>query len=242
MGSHIQLCGRVVATIDGVRIEGALPGRQGKLLFAYLTLQRTRPVTRDELVEAVWPHGLPAAPESALAALLSKLRRLVPVEGRAEVRLALPEPAFVDVEAAKEAIHRAESAIRREQWAEAWGPARVALHTAARGFLPGEDMPWADEVRSHLEDVRLRALECLGRSSLGLGGAELDGAKRSAATLIELAPVRESGYRMLMEALAAEGNPAEALLVYERLRTRLRDDLGIAPGPVTQELHRSLLG
>ena len=32
-----------------------------------------------------------------------------------------------------------------------------------------------------------------------------------------------------MEALDREGNGAEALLVYEELRTRLREELGITP-------------
>ena len=38
-----------------------------------------------------------------------------------------------------------------------------------------------------------------------------------------------------MEALAARGNPAEALGVYEELRTLLREELGTAPSPATQE-------
>ena len=33
-----------------------------------------------------------------------------------------------------------------------------------------------------------------------------------------------------MEALAAQGNTAEALRVYDDLRCRLRDELGTAPG------------
>jgi DNA-binding SARP family transcriptional activator len=47
---------------------------------------------------------------------------------------------------------------------------------------------------------------------------------------------------MLMRALAAEGNDAEALGVYERLRVCLREDLGAVPSAATQQLHRSLLG
>lgn len=242
MGSRIQLCGRITAELDGARAEDALPGRQGRLLFAFLVLNRRRPVPRDELVEALWPGELPAAPESALAALLSKLRKVVPVEGRAEPAVALPEPAWVDLEAADEAIHRAETATRLGRWADAWGPGRVALHVARRGFLPGEDLPWADEVRGRLGDLELRALECLAASSLGLGGTELDTARRSAQALLELAPLRESGYRHLMRVLAEEGNVAEALAVYERLRTRLRDELGVSPSPVTQDLYKTLLG
>jgi DNA-binding SARP family transcriptional activator len=44
-----------------------------------------------------------------------------------------------------------------------------------------------------------------------------------------------------MRVLAAGGNVAEALRVYEELRVRLRDELGIAPGGAIQEVHRSLL-
>jgi DNA-binding SARP family transcriptional activator len=45
-----------------------------------------------------------------------------------------------------------------------------------------------------------------------------------------------------MKALGARGNTAEALLVYDALRTRLRDELGAAPSAETQQLHRRLLG
>jgi DNA-binding SARP family transcriptional activator len=45
-----------------------------------------------------------------------------------------------------------------------------------------------------------------------------------------------------MRALERTGNSAEALRVYEQLRTRLRDDLGIAPSAETLRLHAELLG
>ena len=64
----------------------------------------------------------------------------------------------------------------------------------------------------------------------------------SGRQLVALEPYRESGYRILMAALDREGNSAEALLVYEALRTKLRSELGINPSQPTQELHRRLLG
>lgn len=241
----IQLCGHTAVVLDGRRIEDELPGRQGRVLFTFLAVNRLRASSRGELVEALWPHQLPARSDGALSALLSKLRRALGpdlVEGRSELRLVLPAGTVVDLETAGEAIHRAESAIRRGAWAAAWGPARVALHTANRGFLPGVDAPWADDVRRHLADMRLRAHECVARSGLGLGGAELDSALRSGRSLVELAPLRESGYRLLMQALEAEGNTAEALAVYDGPRTLLREELGTAPGQPTQELYKTLLG
>ena len=52
---------------------------------------------------------------------------------------------------------------------------------------------------------------------------------------------RETGYSLLMQALAARGNVAEALQVYERARTVFRDELGIPPGPVIHDIHAALL-
>jgi hypothetical protein len=46
----VFLTGRVAVTTDGAVIDEAqLGGRQGRLLFAYLVAERSRPVPRDEL-------------------------------------------------------------------------------------------------------------------------------------------------------------------------------------------------
>jgi SARP family transcriptional regulator, regulator of embCAB operon len=221
-----------------------LPGRQGRLLFAYLVASHPRPVTRDELKDALWGHDVPAACDSVLSAVLSRLRHALGhdfVRGRTEISLALPPDAWIDLEAAREAIHRAECAVESTAWTEAWGPARVALNVSRRDFLSGEDAPWIDERRRFLRDINVRALECVARVGLGIGGLELVDAERSARALVELEPYRESGYRLLMEVLAAEGNDADALRIYDHLRRLLREELGAAPAAATQALHKRLL-
>jgi DNA-binding SARP family transcriptional activator len=243
-GTRIQLCGRLVAQLAGARIEGRLPGRQGRLLFVYLAANRTRPATRNGLVETLWQDTAPAGADAALSALLSKLRSVLPagsLEGRSEIRLMLPADAWIDLEAAAAAIHEAESAVARSDWKGGWAPARIAYAVGGRGFLPGEEAPWIEGRRRWLEDVRLRAHECIARAGLGLGGAELAATERSGRALIDLAPYRESGYRLLMESLAARGEVAEGLRVYDRLRILLHDELGIAPSAESQALHRRLL-
>jgi SARP family transcriptional regulator, regulator of embCAB operon len=117
----------------------------------------------------------------------------------------------------------------------------VALFTARRGFLPGEDLPWAEEYRRRLEEIRLAALECYAAVALGVGGSELAPGERSARELVAAAPYRERAHALLMQILAARGNGAEALRVYEALRERLRDDLGAAPAPELRELQAELL-
>jgi SARP family transcriptional regulator, regulator of embCAB operon len=243
--TRVQLCGPLVATLAGKRIEAELPGRQGRLLFAYLVAYRSRASSRDELIEALWPDQPPRAIDSALSALVSKLRRVVGPErvvGRGDLRLVLPDDAWVDVEAATAAIHRAETAVARTDWTQCWVAARVAQHIAVRPFLAGEEMTWVTARRRELEGTYVRALELAAQASLRIGGGELDTAERSSRLLIRHAPFHESGYRCLMETLAARGNTAEALNVYQELRALLHESLGTAPSAETQRLHRELLG
>ncbi len=243
--TRIQLCGRLVVRLDGRRVEDSLPGALGELVFAYLVLNRLRRIERDELLIAV--YGEEATPDynPRLSVLLSKLRRVLGPEllvGRAQIELLLPADAFVDAEAALDALHRAESHVANGEWAEAWGPSGVAYHVASRPLLQGHDRPWLDDWRRRLDDVRVRGLECFAAARLGLGGPTLPQAADCARQLIELAPFRETGHRILMEALERSGNVAEALRVYDRLRVMLRDELGVAPSPAVQNVYRRLLG
>src|SRR3954454_9359067 len=71
VGERVQLCGAMVIERDGRRWEALLPGRQGRLLFAYLTLNRHRTCSRDELTGALWGDHIPQAGDTGLNALLS---------------------------------------------------------------------------------------------------------------------------------------------------------------------------
>jgi DNA-binding SARP family transcriptional activator len=240
---RIQICGSLAIERDGERLDGLLPGRQGRLLFTYLVVNRHRRVPRDEVAEALWREPEPAAVDARLNPLVSKLRKVFgadAVDGRSTLRLCLQD-AWIDLEAAVEAIHRAESSVAQQGWTRAWGPSLTALFVAERGFLPGEDAPWVDEIRHQLADLQVRALECYAGATLGLGGTELTAAVRAGRQLTKLAPLRESGYRYLMLALAAQDNLAEALGVYGQLSECLRDQLGVSPSPATRDLYERLL-
>ena len=242
--TRIRLFGRLEVELDGRRIEQRLPGRQGPLVLAMLVVNRDRPVSRDELIGALWPDRPPADPDEALSALLSKVRQAVGrdvLTGRRELMLALPAGAEVDVDQARAAGERARAAIAGGDWPAARDAAATAVEIAGRGFLPGHDTPWVQERRADFDDLRLRALESLAQAGLALGGAHADAAERAAAELVREAPLREAGHRLLMEALASRGEVAEALAAYERMRVLLRDELGMTPGESVRALHERLL-
>jgi DNA-binding SARP family transcriptional activator len=243
--TYVQLCGHLVVELRGQRVEHQLPSRQGRALFAYLVLERPRSVGRDELIEALWAGAPPKDHAAGLRVLLSKLRAAVGadvIDGRGSVRIVLPADARVDVEQALAAVHRAESAVVMQDWPRAWSAALCAQYVADRPLLPDQDdLPWLDAWRRRLDDTLERALEAYAAACLGLGGTELAGAERAARRLVEHNRVCETGYGLLMEALAARGHVADALRVYEEARTALRDELGIPPGPAIARLHTHLL-
>jgi DNA-binding SARP family transcriptional activator len=205
--------------------ERHFPGRQGRIVFAYLAARRDQAVPRDELAEVLWGDQLPATWEKALRVLMTKLRALLEacgIDGSTALtsafgcyKLTLPVGAWVDVEAAVDAVERAEAALVAGDLNEARSQATVASGLARRSFLPGEDGSWVEECRRDLRDVLVRAVECLRDASLGVG--ESPEAVRFAEEVTELEPFRDSGYRRLMESHAAAGNSAEALRVYERV-------------------------
>ncbi|HSK55488.1 MAG TPA: BTAD domain-containing putative transcriptional regulator [Jiangellales bacterium] len=241
---RVQLCGHYrLYGDDGERFDDALPGPLGRLLVAYLVLRRPSPVTRDELVEALWPGHPPTSRGSALTVLLSRVRSALRdhVRGRGQLTIVLPAGSTVDVETAYAALHSAQSAVAQRDWRRAWAPALTAMFISRRRLLPEADVGWVEQWRAGLEDVHIQALESYARACLGLGGTELASAERAARRLVELAPLRESGQLVLVQTLAASGNVAEALAAYERLRVTLREQLGTDPGPEMQLVYAELL-
>lgn len=93
---------------------------------------------------------------------------------------------------------------------------------------------------SNVSSPVARAASC-SPISFSTGTGRLPAAVRAGRQLIQVAPLRESGYRLLMRALARQGNPAEALRVYSLLCDTLRDELGVSPSAAARSLHEELL-
>src|SRR3954468_2977884 len=157
--TRIHLCGRLIVELHGRRLEESLRGRQGRLLFAYLALNRDPPVRRDELAESLWSGtGAPPAYESLLAPPLSRLRKALGpgvLEGRTELALNLPADPVVDWEGARESVPRARRALDAGDLQAAWEAAGTAIEIAERGLLPGLEAPWIDARRGELADLRV---------------------------------------------------------------------------------------
>lgn len=238
----VELAGRLLG-------GGDMPLRQGRLAFAYLACERERAVSREELAGAIWGDRLPAAWDSGLTALISKLRAAfgrIGLEGRAVLVttdggywMRLQPGSWVDLEIARQSLHNAESAATAKSFDTAYGDAVVAATILRRPFLEGHDEPWVDSRRRILHAQRVRALDCL--VDVLVWNRELTLALTHADEVIGLEPYRERGYQRLMRLLAQIGDRAEAVRVFERCRVLLSEELGVDPSPETMSVHRELL-
>lgn len=220
--------------------ESGLPGRQGRLLCAYLVVERFRPVIRDELLDVLWPALSPSAPDSGLNALVSRVRRWfasVPggptvVGGDSGYQLAAQPRLWIDVECARLAADEADAALRAADHRSAWAKAVVTAAITRRPFLPGADGPWPAATRTDLGRLLCRSLDVLAASCTATGQSAL--AITAASELVAREPYGEAGYRRLIAAHQAAGDRAAALRVYQRCRGLLADELGVEPSAETQ--------
>lgn len=248
-GTRVYLCGRVTVERNDRLVTGpALGGRQGRLLLAFLGTRRTHPVAKSQLIGAIWGSHTPPSVDTAINALVSRLRA-------AMRRVGAPKPygvesdggtyrfadasTWIDVEVSLSAIDRAEGAARAGALCEAWASANVAATIAKQPFLPGEDRPWVVSQREHLERVWRRALLVLSAVSVSNREPELGVQHASEALAAE--PFDEIACQALMLAHAAAGNRAEALRVFANCRRLFRDDLGTEPSEQTTAVFLRIL-
>ena len=247
---RVFLTGRVsMVTAKGSFDESDLPGTQGRLAFASLVLERS-PKAREELADRVWDgEQLPDSWNTALDSLISKIRRLlsqIGLDGKevllqtaGSYQLVLPAGSWVDIEDATRRLDRAEGARRHGEMEQAVSEATVAAGIFRRPFLAGVGGHWAEAMRNRHRDALYRSYEVLTEGWRRNRDPGL--AATVAQSAIDVNPFRESAYRLLMQAEAARGDRAAALLAYRRRCKMLRDELDTVPSPETEAVNREIL-
>jgi SARP family transcriptional regulator, regulator of embCAB operon len=221
--------------------EADLPGNQARVTLAALAVERS-PIGRDHLADIVWGEDLPSSGwNPSLNSIISKIRSLLDRTGvdaktvltssGGSYQLVLPSNSWVDIEDAVSRLDRAEGMLRHGDTASALPEATAASAVLRRPFLSGLYGEWVDTTRASLRLARFRCLEVLATSWLAEGDATL--ATIMAERAIELEPVRETGYRLLMEAELARGDAVAALRAFDRCESMVRNEFGLAPSSAT---------
>ena len=247
---RLYLLGRTLLEGDRAVVDpGDFAGRQGAVTLTFLADVGHR-VDREALADVLWLGSPPEGWDGALSAIVSKVRKALHaagVDGRAALpglhgcyELRLPTGIWVDLRAAVEALDAAEAAVGRGEGRVAWPSASVATSILARPLLAGETGVWLEQRRRELLALRLRALEAMARAWMLIDNPAA--AVTAARAAVDLAPLRESSHALLISALKASGDRAEAIGLFHQLQRSLRDELGITPGADVQAAYLDVLG
>jgi DNA-binding SARP family transcriptional activator/tetratricopeptide (TPR) repeat protein len=246
---EIHLAGQLNVVRDGVSAELDGVGRLGRVALAYLIDERRRPVSHDELAEAIWDVRLPPTWRSALRGVVARLRSVftqlgmepddVIVTGPGSYQLVLPVDVIVDLEVAASSFRRADEKMSAEDPAGALDQTAAVLTLTERPLLPGCDGTWVAQRQDRWRGLRLSAMHLHGVALRETGAVAA--AVTTAERLILLDPLRESSYVCLMDAHDAAGNRAQAIRTFARCRSTLIELLGTEPSAATHAVYRSLL-
>ncbi len=242
-----------VGTLGALEVRrGGMPvpvgGSALRCLLGLLAVQPGRVVSRDEMVEALWPAGPPAGYANQVQVYVRRLRQLVePDAGRGSgfavlVRTGGGYRLDLDAEGSDVAAFDALVAEVRRAQVEGRTAAAVELWRRAVGCWRGPVLGGA-EPRLGLHPVVValsgRRVEAVLAYAEAAGtDPQVVGHLRPVAAD---EPLHEGLHARLMLALAAAGQQAAALQVFEAIRARLDEELGIEPGALLREAQMRVL-
>ena len=200
--------------------------RQGRAaaLVKLLALSPRRRLSRDEVIEALWPGVPPDAGGTNVRKAVHFARRALGREDAIRVLSGTIElwpegPIATDVDRFEEASATAFSTRHVEAFS-------AAASLYAGDLLPDDiSEPWSEDRRRVLHETYVAVLRGAGMWS----------------RLLEIDPTDEEAHRELMRQHLDAGNRRAAIGQFERLREVLREELGVGPDPESVALYEKVL-
>ncbi|WP_212999506.1 BTAD domain-containing putative transcriptional regulator [Winogradskya consettensis] len=221
--------------------EVSIGAGRHRIVLARLAMTPDRPVGRDELIHLLWADDAPPSAANVLQTHVSRLRRLL-TPGMVELA-----PGGYRLQATAAELDLVAYRERLAGGRDPQVPPSVAfdlVHDALEmwhGDVPAAGVPELedDPLVTELADERVEAAIRLTRL-----GETLHREPQVLPVLRRLAPrhpYHESLHARLVVALAASGQQAAALEVYDEVRARLADELGLDPGTELREARQAVL-
>jgi DNA-binding SARP family transcriptional activator len=221
-----------------------------KALLALLALNNRRAVPADEIITVLWGLRAPLSAPSQVQVYVTQLRQLLePTRGprRPPDRVVHSSEGYrlrigdeeSDAAAFRQALARAGDARKDGETATA-----ARLYAEALGHWRGPVLADVPVLGHHPEAGALTRQRIDAALAFADLAGDRDAHARAAQWLQELAhdePLHEALAARLMLALTANGEQAAALALYDRIRTRLGDELGVDPGDELQDARLRVL-
>jgi DNA-binding SARP family transcriptional activator len=229
----IRLLGTPIVERDGV--PWSLTNQKAQALFFYLATTG-QVFTRDYLAALLWGDAAVRNARHSLRSSLYKLREALRDCESSDVLLIEDERVQLDLRRVScDVAHFRQCIAKRSELS-----LREAVALVRGPFVQGFGVPDAaifDEF-VQLEDARLTR-SCLGAldqlATLAEQRAEWEPAIAYVRRIIQLDPLAEQAQQRLMALYVRSGSPGLARRHYQHFERTLRQELGIAPAPQTQE-------
>jgi DNA-binding SARP family transcriptional activator len=235
-GLRVNVLGPLTASLDGAYI--LLGPEMQRAVLGLLALHANTAVHRDVLIDALWGDEPPDTAVAMIQSYISRLRRLLtsPQSGEARGRslitsgtsyqLCVTADELDQIEFARRAAHAGE--------AHAAGELDAACELYARALELWRGEPLADVTALASDPAVLdlghqRADLVLKYADAAFQAGRHDQVLRPLRGLYHREPLNERVAARLMIALAGSGCQADALCVYDQVRRRLDEQLGVYP-------------
>jgi DNA-binding SARP family transcriptional activator len=229
--------------------ELELGSPQQRAVLAMLLLARGRQVSLGFLIDGLWGADTPQSAVGTIRTYVSRLRRLVNAKAAPEAGQLIesigdgyvlqPGSADLDLALFEQRLTEGREACGHHDAAGGARLLRDALGLWRGAPLAGVPGPYAESRRVPLEELHMAATEEKLAADISLG--EHATAIACLRGLLAEHPFRERLGELLMLALYKCGRQAEALDVFDSMRYRLGEELGIDPGPALQTVHQRVL-
>jgi DNA-binding SARP family transcriptional activator/tetratricopeptide (TPR) repeat protein/DNA-binding XRE family transcriptional regulator len=247
-GLWLRMLGPLAGWRDGVPL--ALGSPRQRAVLGLLALHAGSSVHRSELVDGVWGQDPPAAAVNLVQAYVGRLRQTldagrsprspdgVLVSTGRSYRLQVG-PNELDWLRFRDLTSRTGAAIAAGDLV-----AGCRLYEQALALWQGEPLADIDGLRSGTAVTVVRRAWAAAVGEYGhaaITAALADRALPHLWALTERDPLNEKAHALLMRALAADGEQAAALRVFDDIRERLDSQLGIRPGAEVSEVQLLIL-
>ena len=239
-GVWLGVLGSLAARRDGLP-AGAVAGRQ-RAILGLLAVHPGRALHRETIIDAVWGSQPPPSAVAMVQTHVSQLRRLlglgVVTSDGTSYRLDLTAADLDSLEFARLADEARNAAAAGKP------AAACRLYEQALHLWRGE--PLADVVILHGHPAvtalaQQRAAVTLEHAAAAAAAGCPERAVTQLRELTAREPLDERAHARLMLTLAACGQQAAALSVFDRLRRRLDEELGISPSAELAQVHLHIL-